>query len=486
MDDRPNILFFIADGMQGAAVDPGSQCHAPNLRELSRRGVQFMRAHTVLPTCSPARASIMTGQLPHNHGVLQVEHCVDEDQSVLREGREHWAQVLQRNGYHTGYFGKWHVERSNELERFGWDVNGCDAVSSYRQLGGGKGATGRLIEEAEFLRYQRGPDGYRDVLHHGVTRVPTEERSFAHVANNAAGFVEQAARMEAPWACCVGFSEPNVPLVAGKETFDRYDVSAMQLPRNLHDPMDDKPALYRRVQDVYRHTTAEEWREIRACYFALITELDTQVGRLLGTLRETGQEERTLVVFLSDHARYLGAHGMDAHNFAAFEEAYRVPLIVAGPGVAHGATTSALVSNADLYPTILEYCGCSQWNQVSDSRSFLEVLNAPEDTTVLARYDTGYAEYHGTRFPLAQRVLWHGKWKYVFNGFDYDELYDLHADPHELRNLARLSEYRSVARQLMGMIWHRVRETGDRALEETHYSPMRFAVVGPEADTANH
>ena len=119
MSKRPNLLFLMADQMQGRVLEPGHPCQTPYFDQLAARGVRFQRAYTPNAVCSPARASLMTGLLPHNHGVLEVIHCVDDDQCNLRTEHPHWAQRLVEKGYRTGYFGKWHVERSDDLNRFG-------------------------------------------------------------------------------------------------------------------------------------------------------------------------------------------------------------------------------------------------------------------------------------------------------------------------------------------------------------------------------
>src|SRR5690606_12243037 len=120
----PNLLFLMTDQMQGRVLDPAHPCITPNFDSLAARGIRFTRAYTPNAVCSPARASLMTGLLPHNHGVLCVTHTVDEDQAVLRKEHPHWAQRFVEAGYRTGYFGKWHVERSNELAQFGWQNQG--------------------------------------------------------------------------------------------------------------------------------------------------------------------------------------------------------------------------------------------------------------------------------------------------------------------------------------------------------------------------
>ena len=478
MSDRPNILIFLPDGMQAQVMRPGHDCLTPNFDRLAGRGVRFTRAHTVLPTCSPARASLMTGLLPHNHGVLQVEHCADDDQCVLRTQYPHWAQRLREAGYRTGYFGKWHVERTNRLEDFGWEVNGCDAGAAFRALGEGVASTEALLDEHSLAVYKTGPEGYNRVLHYGVTDVPPEQRSFALTVGMARQFLDEALEGDRPWACCVSTPEPNVPLIAGREAFARYDVGTIGLPESLRDTFEDSPAFYCRQREIFQGISDHQWRESRAVYYALITELDAQFGGILDRIEAAGQLEHTVVIVMSDHGRYMGAHGFDAHNYGAFEEAYNIPLIVSGPGMAQGVETDALVSIADIGPTLLELAGAEPID-VPDSRSFAPLLTNP--AAGASAFDTGYAEFYGTRFLMTQRVLWRGPWKFVFNGFDYDELYNLDEDPHELRNLGGNPAYRGVMRDMMSKAWRMMHDTDDRALLETHYSPMRFAAVGPNS-----
>lgn len=419
----------------------------------------------------------MTGVLPHNHGVLQVEHCVDEDQSVLRTKYPHWAQHLSNAGFRTGYFGKWHIERSNRVEDFGWQVNGTDLLSAYRGLGQGPAAgENELLAGSKLVQHITGPDGYNPVLHYGVTDVPVEQRPHGVIAKMAGEFLSESTSKNQPWACCVSFSEPNTPLIVGREAFEKYDVDAIRLPENRHDNFSDRPALYHRVQQIFQGVSDQQWRESRAVYFALISEIDQLCGGLIDQLDAAGQLENTLVVVLGDHGRYMGSHGFDAHNFGPFEEIYNVPMIMAGPGLATGVESNALVGLQDFGPTILEYTGAEPID-VPDSRSFAPLL--PNPTAREADYDQGFAEYHGTRFPLMQRILWQGSWKFIFNGFDYDELYDLENDPHEMKNLARDPAHAPRIREMMAEIWRVIRDTDDRAILETHYSPMRFAAVGP-------
>lgn len=477
MDDRPNILVFLMDGVQGAALDPGSPCLRPHLEHLCERGTQFLRTYTPCPTCSPARASLMTGLLPHNHGVLEVEHGRDPDQVELRRDKPHWAQRLQQNGYRTAYFGKWHIERTNRLEDFGWSWNRCKAVEHHRDLGRGRDLAAELPLDPHLSRTVPGPPGYRPIVHYGVTDVAPEARYPQHSVDQALEFLEAQPGEAPPWCVCVSFSEPNEALIVSRSTFERYELDQVPLPENLHDDLSDRPNVYQREQQLSRDVTEAQWRRARACYFGRITELDDQLGRLLSFLERTGQRENTLVVVTADHGRYVGGHGFDAHNFGAFEEIYRVPLVMAGPGVPAGRRSQALLGLSDLCPTLLE-CTDSEPIGDIDARSFQELLSEPEAKE--SRFDTAFAEYHGTRFRLTQRILWQRNWKFVFNGFDFDELYDLESDPHEMHNLARLPAHQERIESMMRGIWEQIRRTGDRTLLESHYYSMRLGVVGPE------
>ena len=464
--------------MQAKAVSPESQCLTPNFDRVAERGVRFRRAHTALPTCSPARASFMTGLLPHNHGVLQVEHCVDDDQCVLRTEHPHWAHRLSDAGYRTGYFGKWHIERTNRLEDFGWQVNGCDQGAAFRALGEGVAGTDALLNDDSLTSNKTGPDGYRPVLHYGVTDVASEERTFALNTRNAMQFLSESFEADQPWACVVSTPEPNVPVIAGREAFDRYDVDTIRLPESLNDSFENSPAFYQRQREIFDGISDREWRESLAVYYALISELDEQFGKLLDQLEEADQLDNTVVIVMSDHGRYMASHGFDAHNYGAFEEAYNIPLIMAGPGIATGKETSANVSILDVGPTLLEMAGAEELG-VADSQSFASLLSDPDG--VSPKYDTSYAEFYGTRFLTTQRILWKGPWKFVFNGFDYDELYNLDDDPHELKNLAHDPSQQDRMKDMMTEIWNIAHTTGDKILLDTHYSPMRFAIVGPDA-----
>ncbi len=476
--NSPNILLIVADGMQAGVVDPDHPCITPNLESLADRGVRFKNAHTTCPTCSPARGSLMTGLLPHNHGVLEVEHGRDEDQSVLRTEHPHFAQRLSEAGYRTGYFGKWHIERTNDVAAFGWQESVVKGAEHVKGLGMGDRGPSSVVVDQALKGEVEGPRGYKTVLHWGVTDTPLCERYPGLSVLDAEKFLSSSLTGSSPWCCSVSFSEPNEALIVGRETWDKYADLDIPLPENFADDLSDRPNMYQRERLIGKNLSEEHWRNARKCYFGRITEIDSLLPSLLAPIEQAGQLENTIVIFLADHGRYIGGHGFDAHNFGAFEEIYNIPLIIAGPEISQGKRCNAQVTIGDIGVTLCDL-GQAKPIEVADSKSFKPLLQKP--SAVPPEFGTGYAEYHGTRFPLMQRILWQGDWKFVFNGFDFDELYNLKDDPHETKNLARDPDQQPRIESMMTEVWKRIRDTGDRAVYESHYFSMRFAAVGPEA-----
>ena len=472
---RPNILFLMTDQMQARVLDPDHPCQTPNLDRLARRGVRFTRAYTPNAVCSPARASLMTGLLPHNHGVLTVTHTVDDDQSCLRTDHPHWAQYLARAGYQTGYFGKWHVERSNRLPTFGWQTDGGSQGALYRQVR--QDALDNAPPASYQLAHYCQNPGYRRSLLYGVTDQPLEQRNMGISTGLAGDFLDRALGEAGPWCCFVSHTEPHDPFIAGTDAYNRYDVDSLPMPPNWFDELSDRPNLYRKAARTWAPMTQRQKREAAACYYGSITELDQLFGRLIDQVERAGQLDHTIVVLTSDHGELLGAHGLYCKNIGAFEEVYNIPLLMAGPGLAANESTAARVGLHDLHPTLLELAGYTGASG-PDSRSFVEALKDPKGQA--DQFASGFAEYRGGRIDLTQRIVWEGPWKFVFNGFDFDELYHLDEDPGEMHNRAADPACQEQLRRLCAQMWRTVRDTGDHSLLNSHYLALRVAPYGPD------
>ena len=464
---QPNLLFLITDQQRADTIEPATVCQTPNLDRLTQSGTRFGRCYSPNPICSPTRASLMTGLLPHSHGMVDCTHAVPPYRAKFNAELPFWSRNLQAAGYRTGYFGKWHIERSNRLENFGFDTY---EVEQYHQLLG-------LVERKDRLE----PDctvrqkGYKDFSLYGVTDEPVEATMEYRLYSDGIDFLRQAAQNpDQPWALFLSTEAPHDPYIVPRPYYERYDPADIPRPGSFEDTLAGRPGIYRRVQRVWQELSWPDFAQATACYYALCSLIDDQIGRLLAALEAVGQRENTIIVFLSDHGDYMGAHRLLLKGIPAFEEVYRVPLILNGPGIPAGLEVDQVVSLIDLAPTLVQLTTGEAFP--CQGRSLLPLLDADQP----ARQSEAFAECHGQRFYYTQRILWRENYKYVFNGFDEDELYDLAADPHELQNLAGAPAAQPTLESMAGRMWEIIRETGDANMYQAQYGMFRFGPVGPE------
>jgi arylsulfatase A-like enzyme len=463
MASRPNILFLMTDHTNAQATAPGSACQTPHLDALAAEGVRFARGTTTNAICSPARASLMTATYPSTHGVWDCTHTqrsrwVDADPTLL-----HWSQRLAEAGYRTGYFGKWHVEQSRDLARFGWEE--YDLSCSSLRL--------PAIPDTEV----RIPTpGYRDHLLAAVGRDDEPDPPRHPAFEQGIDFLRRHACGEAPFCCFVSTSEPHDAYVPPRRFFERYVLDAVPLSPTLHDDLAGKPEVLRRMQAVWSSLTEDDWRRVSAAYRAVVSFLDHEVGRILDVLRETGAWDDTIIVFTSDHGDMLGGHGLATKGVGtSYEEVYNIPFILRVPGGASGEDTSTLTGLIDVGPTLLDLCGLAPL-PAAQGRSLRPVLEGTADP---ADWQDAYAEFYGQRFVYTQRVVWHGTWKFVFSPGGIDELYDLASDPYETQNLAADPAHRARLEDMLRRMWRRMADIGDESLLNTHYATLRTASLGP-------
>ncbi len=461
---QPNILFLLADQQQYQTVEPGSMCHTPNVGRLREAGILFSRAHTVNAVCTPSRASLMTGLYPHNHGMVDNTHAVEEFRANFRNDRNMISKQLKAHGYRTGYFGKWHVERSINPEAFGFDRS----VTEQHGL-----EFPRTLTE----RYVVRQPGYNDRTLYGVHKERVEETEEYFFYTQGIEFIrEAAAETNAPWCTFISTNAPHDPYIAPKELYDMYDPSRFQKPVSFSDPLTDKPNIYRRIKHVWQDMTWRDYQQAMSCYYANCTLVDTQVGRVLDFLRDTDQLENTIIVYMSDHGDLMGAHGLLCKGIPAFEEVYRIPLIVSwSASLPRARECDVPLSIVDIAPTILELAGCRAMEEI-DGESVLPLITDGSDSPDRVTY----AEFYGQRLSCTQRIVWKNGYKYVYNGFDFDELYDLNRDPYELNNLIHDPQFRETAVTMAREMWAKVKESRDLSLLDSEYFMYRFAPVGPE------
>lgn len=475
---RPNVLVVMSDQQQASTVAPDSACLTPHLDDLAERGVRFDRCYTPSPVCSPARASFMTGQLPHQHGMVDVEHAVPTYRAGLVADVPMWSQTLRAAGYHTGYYGKWHVERTYDMDSYGFDRAGAyrEPGPDYLAHRAGLGlAPSPVVDEPH--RIVRQP-GYRDLPLYGVTDEPEESTLEYFTVSNALGFLDDAVARDEPWALMVSTKAPHEPYVVPRPYFDLYDPAAIELPATFDDDLGDRPAIYRRQQSVWAELSADDFRTATACYYALCTMVDAQVGRLLRRIEDSGQLDDTIVVYTSDHGDLMGAHRLLLKGVPAFDEVYRVPLVVSWPnGIAGSRVVDDLVQSHDIAETLAVLGDATLDAHAVDLMPLLRGASG-------AARETAVAELHGQRFSYTQRVVWHDTLKYVFNAFDFDELYDLEVDPDERVNRAADPAYRDRLERMTARMWEIASETGDDTMTGAQDGTYRYLSLGPQSASA--
>ena len=468
---RPNVLILMTDHGRADVVTAQSQCLKPNLDRLASEGVRFGRCYTPNGMCSPARASLMTATYPSTHGVWDCTHTQRSEWVDVSPKLVHWAQRLTAAGYRTGYFGKWHLTQSETLEDYGWQEYDFEASRRSPRVAGTE-----VVSRKE---------GYRDVVMAAVGR---DDAGAPHhpVYDRGIDFIRRHASRREPFCCFLSTSEPGAASVPPKRFLDMYDPSATRVSPSLHDDLTGKSEMLRRMQTAWKDISEEDWRTVTTHYMAVMTFLDSEIGRILQVLRDTGCYEDTIIVYLADHGRMLGAHGLAGLGLGlAYEETYKVPLIVRIPGrlldesVNHRGrdVDDALVSLVDVGPTLLDLC-CLEPLPLAQGRSLRPLI---EDRADKDDWQEAYGEFFGQRFMFTQRIVWHGDWKYIFSPGGVDELYYLAKDPYEEKSLAADPQHHDVLIDMTKRMWRKMEQIGDESLLNTHYNTLRTAPIGPYA-----
>ena len=477
MTNPPNILVFMTDHQRGDTVLPEHPCLTPNLDRFGDEGVRFAETFCPSPHCCPSRATFMTGLYPSRHGVWN-NVCNDRALSRgLADGVRLWSDDLRDAGYSLAWSGKWHVSAVEAPADRGWRELLVSA--SHPQEHGARWKDFRRVAENEPTA-QRGEGqilrpGYGAYTMYAKRKIDPDSHD-EQAVSRAISALDDLAEAAKPWAIYVGCNAPHDPYFAPEEYLSRYSLDDVPLPPSYADTLDDKPRVYRRMHNsLWGQLTEREIREGIRHYMAMCTYLDDQFGRLLAALDATGQADNTLVLYCADHGDYCGEHGLFAKGIPCFRGAYHVPAVVRWPaGIANpGRRVESLVSLADFGPTFAELAG-RPVDESLTGRSLTPFLcdESPRDWR-----DEIHTQCNGVELYFTQRSVTTDRYKYVFNGFDDDELYDRLADPHEMTNLAGDPTYQPVVREMCRRMWRFAVEQDDASA--INYITVSFAPFGP-------
>ncbi len=460
---KPNILLILADELRADALGCYGNpiCRTPNLDQLAPEGACFEQCMITQPTCTPSRASILTGCFPSALRSRMVGCETPDDPRFL-------PRVLSATGYRTASIGKIHlvpqgqendcIERTRKpdgtLDYYGFEH--VDLVNGHGMHCFGPAYNTWLAE--------RVPDAKARIaaalpLSPGVNatgistahwNLPPEAHAGEYITERTNDFLRQAATHDDPFFLHVSFNDPHHPFTVPEPYASMYRPEDMPPPlppvceadgaTNLQlgafqgsatEFVDGRKAdrLIGTPPADYKQIPVTDWQATKAIYYGMVSLLDAQIGRILRTLDEAGLADNTLVVFVSDHGEYLGDHGFCGKGFH-FDSVIRTPLLMRGPGIAPGQRLDGIASTLDIAPTLLELTGVSIPDEVQgvSMRATLTTGQALPRDAALTENDDDFV-------PMRARTLTTRDWKItLYAGSDDGELYDRRNDPHELHN----------------------------------------------------
>jgi len=451
-DERPNVLLILADDLN---ADIGAYGHplvvTPHMDRLAERGVRFLKAYSQYPVCNPSRSSFLTGLYPEQTGVLS---NADRFRERL-PGTPTLPQWFRRQGYFVARVGKvFHYGVPGQI-----GTNGEDDPDSWDEVVNPIG----IDKEVEDRIHSLEPGRFGGTLSWLRLDSADEDHTDGIGATRAIGLLEEhhPGRTGQPFFLAVGFYRPHTPFVAPARHFDRYPRAAIQPVGMREGDRDDIPLAALADRPHQLELTDAQRREIIQAYYASISHVDAQVGRLLDALARLKLDGRTIVVLSSDHGYHLGAHGLWQKG-DLFEGSARVPLIVARPSeTSAGRSAEAVVELTDLYPTLTDLCGLPAPGHLVGT-SLRPVLDDPrasvrETALTVARSRAGWVHEDMRGLDILGRSIRTPRYRYTeWDGGRHGvELYDYEADPDEYTNLAGRPDAAEVEQELRGLLRER-------------------------------
>ena len=433
-DRCPNILWIFGDQHRaqalGHAGDPNLR--TPNIDRLAVEGVE-LQGIAGFPLCCPYRGALLTSRYPH-HSVPGHERRLPEDMPTL-------AQPLREAGYHTMWLGKWHVDGFEESTgRAAFHTvprhrrGGFDTWISYEN------------NNSQYDCHVHGHEGETEIAHQRLAGYETDALTDMLIGQ----LRKRAMAPDTPFFCALSVQPPHGPYVAPEQWMGRHNPATIALRPNV-------PPVPR---------LAERARRELAGYYAMIENLDWNLGRIRQALADLGLADRTHIIFFSDHGDLHGSHGQFAKT-APWQEAIRVPMIIGGGrpfyGVG-GGRHECLVNHVDLAPTTLGLCGIEppSWMAGTDYSCY-RLPDRPHP----AEPDSAFLQVveptnHGNSVDRPWRgVLMRDGWKYICLEGQPWQLFNLNEDPYELANHAHNPRYHAERKRLQDRLVQWISDTDD-------------------------
>lgn len=440
--EKPNVLFIFADDMSYETIGAYKMhdIDTPNLDKLVERGATFTHAYNMGgwngAVCLASRAMLNTGHFVWGAHKADIK-------AEARDGKL-WSQRMKQAGYSTYMTGKWHVPVS----------------------------AGSVFDTAQHVRDgmpNQTPEGYnrpKDEADYAAGWKPWETKYGGFwkggkhwsevVADDTLGFLREASAVKKPFFMYVAFNAAHDPRQSPKEYVDRYPLSRIKVPKNFLSEYPDAEAICGknlRDEKLMPYPRTEYAVKVnRQEYFALITHMDDQIGRIMKALEESGKADNTYVFFTADNGLAVGHHGLVGKQ-NEYDDSVRVPFMVVGPGVKPGQTIATPIYLQDVMPTTLEVARGSAPQGV-DFKSLLPLLRG--ETT--QHYDSIYGSYMKTQRMITSLDGWK---LIVYPTINKRKLFNLTKDPDEMNNLVANPEYAAKLSELSNLLEAKMKELND-------------------------
>lgn len=461
---KPNILLILTDqqalhtlGTYGSKI-----CKTPHLDALAKASVVFSQAYTTSPICTPARASLQTGLYPSHHGMptnIYTNGCLVHE---LPDHPKLLSRQLLAQGYLPGITGKWHLGNGADARLLA-GVEKPFLASSMKQSGlpsdvgylgddfPGHGGIGDQFPP--FLKYLKQNNlSYQVDLkqkkypQYGLLTSGVESSVNHFLVSQSIHHIETMVKKEQPFFFMLNFWQPHEPYIVPTEYYLLYQDVIIPPWQSFKQDPSQLPFIHH-----IQRNLGEDWsyiQELLRHYYATITHIDAEIGRLIHFLKREKLYDDTILIFASDHGESLGIHaGMSDKGIAMYEETVHIPFIIKHPDWVPQSRRE-LISMVDLYSTILEWSGLPRGTAERDGLLIQRLFEPnPHWRTSLVVESSGIDVISYT-----QRMIRTGDFKFVFHPCENDELYDLHHDPYELKNLANQPDYATVSLNMMHLL----------------------------------